>query len=145
MRIVHTWPAVLPAALLVGVGAAQVVLTRTAALSPWKGGGFGMFSTTDDAGRRQVRIFVTGDERSEELAIPASLVDLARRAAVLPGDRQLASLARGVVARERRHGRSVSAVRLECWRAEYDRATLTATSHRLREFAFRVDESDARP
>ena len=43
-------------------------LARTAGLSPWKGGGFGMFSTTDDAGRRRVRVFVSAPERSEEIA-----------------------------------------------------------------------------
>ena len=51
--------------------ALQVTLARTAGLSPWKGGGFGMFSTTDDAGRRHVRVFVSAPERSEEIAIAA--------------------------------------------------------------------------
>ena len=61
-----------------------MTLAKTAGLSPWKGGGFGMFSTTDDAGRRYVRVFVTAVERSEEIAIAPSLEDAARRAAVLP-------------------------------------------------------------
>jgi hypothetical protein len=46
------WPALLPVSLLVVVAGAQVTLATTAGLSPWKGGGFGMFATTDDAGRR---------------------------------------------------------------------------------------------
>ena len=45
------WRTLLPVAVLLAVAARQVVLTHTAGLSPWKGGGFGMFSTTDDAGR----------------------------------------------------------------------------------------------
>ena len=55
--------AAIPVALLLAVAAVQVTLARTAGLSPWKGGGFGMFSTTDDAGRRRVRVFVSAAER----------------------------------------------------------------------------------
>jgi hypothetical protein len=59
LRRRQRWRTILPVALLVAVASVQVVLTRTAGLSPWKGGGFGMFSTTDDSGRRRVRVFVT--------------------------------------------------------------------------------------
>ena len=52
----------LPVALLLAVAGAQMTLARTAGLSPWKGGGFGMFSTTDDAGRRRVRVFVSAPD-----------------------------------------------------------------------------------
>ena len=83
------WRTVLPAAMLVTVASVQVVLTRTAGLTPWKGGGFGMFSTTDDSGRRRVRVFVTAPDRSEEIAISPSLEDAAARAAVLPSGRLL--------------------------------------------------------
>ena len=81
-----SWRAGLPVVLLLAVACAQGMLARTAGLSPWKGGGFGMFSTTDDAGRRHVRVFVSAHERSEEIAISPSLEDAAVRAAVLPSD-----------------------------------------------------------
>ena len=133
------WRARLPVALLIAVAGVQVMLATTAGLSPWKGGGFGMFSTTDDGGRRYVRIFVTAPERSEEISIASSLEDAARRAAVLPRDAQLAYLARRVVERERRYQRSVDAVRIQTWRVEYAKATLPATSRMTREFLYRVD------
>ena len=135
------WRATLPVALLLAVAAAQVTLVYTADLSPWKGGGFGMFSTTDDTGRRQVRIFVTASERSEEIAIAPSLEDAADRAAVLPTDGQLTRLARRVVAREIRHQRQVDVVRIEAWRIDYAPATLAATSLLIRSFEYRVDAS----
>ena len=135
----EVWRAGLPVALLLAVAGAQVTLARTAGLSPWKGGGFGMFSTTDDAGRRRVRVFVSAPERSEELAVPPSLQDLAIRAAVLPSDAALSRLARGVVAREGRYERPVDTVRIETWRIDYAPDTLAATTHRLREFVYRVD------
>ena len=137
------WRAVLPVGLLVAVACTQVTLSRTANLSPWKGGGFGMFSTTDDEGRRRVRVFVSAPDRSEEIAISPSLEDAAVRAAVLPGDFELSRLARRVVARERRYERPVEIVRIEAWRIEYARDTLAATTHLIREFVYRVDRLPA--
>ena len=137
------WRALLPVSLLVVVASVQVILATTAGLTPWKGGGFGMFSTTDDGGRRYVRIFVSAPERSEEIEISPSLSDAARRAASLPTDTQLARLAQRVVARERRHGRPVELVRIETWRIEYARETLAATSRLTREYSYRVDQASA--
>ena len=134
-----SWHTLLPVAVLVAVAIAQVTLARTAGLSPWKGGGFGMFSTTDDAGRRRVRVYVTAPERSEEITISPSLEDAAVRAGVLPGARQLTRLARRVVERERRNGRPVEAVRIETWGIEYAPDTLAATSRLARTFDYRVD------
>ena len=102
-----------------------------------------MFSTTDDAARRSVRVFVSAPERSEEIAITPSLEEAARRAAVLPSDGQLTRLARRVVEREGRYGRPVDSVRVETWRIDYAPDTLAATSRRLREFVYRVDASAA--
>ena len=121
-----------------------MTLARRAGLSPWKGGGFGMFSTTDDAGRRRVRVFVTAPERSEEIAIAPSLEDAARRAAVLPADSELARLARSASStRERRYRRPVETVRIETWRIDYAPDTLAATSRLIREFVYRVDPTAA--
>ena len=138
-----TWCSLLPAALLVVVAGAQVVLARTAALSPWKGGGFGMFSTTDDSGRRHVRVVVSAPGRSEEIPIAPSLEDAARRAAVLPADRELSRLARLVVEREGRYQRPVDTVRIEAWRIEYAPDTLAATSRLIRDYVYRVDAAPA--
>jgi len=137
------WRVLLPVSLLLLVACAQVMLATTSGLSPWKGGGFGMFSTTDDGGRRYVRVFVSAADRSEEIAIAPSLEDAARRASVLPADGELARLARQVVERERRYRRPVDTVRVQAWRVEYARDTLAATSHLTREFVYRVDQTAA--
>ena len=137
------WRTLVPVALLMSVAGAQVVLTRASSLSPWKGGGFGMFSTTDDAGRRSVKVFVTAPNRSEEIAVTPSLEDAAARAAVLPNDWQLTRLARRVVERERRHDRPVETVRIETWRIAYAPGTLTATLRLVRDSRFSVDGTGA--
>jgi hypothetical protein len=135
------WRVWLPVALLATVAGAQVTLARTSTLSPWKGGGFGMFSTTDDAGRRRVRIYVSAPGRSEEIAITPSLEDAAVRAAVLPTARRLAHLGRLVVDRETRYRRPVDTVRVETWRIDYAPETLAATTRRLHEFVYRVERT----
>lgn len=137
------WRAALPVVLLLAVAGLQVLLATTAGLSPWKGGGFGMFSTTDDGGRRHVRVFVDAPGRSEEIAISPSLEDAARRAAVWPTDYLLTGLARRVVERERRYEREVGTVRIQAWRVEYAPRTLAATTRLLREFTYRADETPA--
>jgi hypothetical protein len=107
-----------PSVLLCLIAAAQMILASTAGLSPWKGGGFGMFASVDSVASRRVRLYVDAAERSEEIEVPASLVDAADRVAAWPHRRALEGLAWAVAARERRHDRPVERVRVEVWRTE---------------------------
>lgn len=45
----------------VAIAVTQVIVASTGTLSPWKGGGFGMFSTLDDPPSRTLRAQVTTD------------------------------------------------------------------------------------
>jgi hypothetical protein len=127
-----------PALCLVAVAAVQIGLARRARLSPWKGGGFGMFSTLDARPYRYVRVFVEAPDRSEELWVPSSLEEQAAAAEVLPTDGALAALARAVADRERSRGRPAETVRIELWRAEYEPATLHPTSRKLKDYRWRA-------
>jgi hypothetical protein len=113
-------------------------MTEVQMLSPWKGGGFGMFSTLDERPFRYVRMFVRAPERSEELAVPPSLEDLAASAEILPSDRQLERLARAVVAREHRRGQPADQVRIDVWRVEFAPGSLAPRDHLLRRYEFRA-------
>ena len=128
----------LPSALLVVVALTQIVLARTAAMTPWKGGGFGMFSTLDHGAYRGVDAIVEGPDRSEQLEIPPSLEEIAARAAACPVDSLLRQLAQGIVARERRYERGVSRVTLTAWQTEFDRVTLRANERTIRTFQYDV-------
>ena len=130
--------ATLPAALLAVVACAQVVAAHTTGLSPWKGGGFGMFASLDARPFRYVRIFVRAPERSEELAVTPSLEYVAAAAAISPTTAQLERLARAVVAREHRHERRVDTVTLEVWRVEFAPGTLVPHERRMREHEHRA-------
>ncbi len=130
--------AVVPRVLLVVVALCQIGLAKTAGLTPWKGGGFGMFSTLDHGAYRGVDVVIEAPDRSEAQEIPPSLEELAARAATYPGDWLLRRLAEGIVARERRYERPVTTVRLTVWRTEFDRRTLAATERTLRDFVYQV-------
>jgi hypothetical protein len=101
-----------PAILLTVVALAQMVMARTADLSPWKGGGFGMFASADGLPFRSVRLYVTATDRSEETPVPLSLDDLAQRAATLSARRAMERLGFAAIAREQRQGRSAVAGRM---------------------------------
>jgi hypothetical protein len=98
-----------------------------------------MFAATDGSAFRRARIFVEAPERSEELEIPPSLELAAARAELFPADRLMSALARGVAAREARHGRPVTTVRIEVWRTEFVGPPLSATQRPLRSFELRID------
>jgi hypothetical protein len=125
--------------MLVIVAVSQMILAKTTSLSPWKGGGFGMFATTDGMAFRNVRVFVDRPDASEELAITPSLEDAASRARLFPSDRLLARLGQAVIARERRHGRELNTVRLEVWRTEFSSPSLTAVEKPMRTLTIYVD------
>jgi hypothetical protein len=131
----------LPAVVLLTVAGTQMVLARTALLSPWKGGGFGMFASVDGLPFRLVRLFVFAPERSEEIEVPPSLEDLAQRVATFPHRGALVRLARAAIAREERRERPVESVRVEIWRAEVS-PTLDVTQTLVRQLTVARHETD---
>lgn len=136
---VSCWRVWLPAVFLIAVAITQIILAKSADLSPWKGGGFGMFATIDGTAFRHTRILVEASERSEELEIARSQEILAARAQLFPSDSMFIRLAKAVATREQRYGRQVAIVRIEVWRAEFNEH-LEATDRQLRTFTWDVDE-----
>lgn len=132
------WPAAVSPLLLAITAASQILLAHVAHLSPWKGGGFGMFASLDHAPFRGIDIVVEAPDRSEALEISASIEEAAARAATFPSDHRLTQLALAVVARERRRNQAVETVKLEVWRHEFDPKSLRATERRLRTFSYRI-------
>jgi hypothetical protein len=126
------WPA-LPAVVLAIVACTQIWASRTHALSPWKGGGFGMFASLDSRPFRYARIFVHATDRAEEITVTPSLERATASAELLPTAARLDTLARAVVARERRHGRPVERVRVEVWREHFLPGSLAPDTRPLRD------------
>jgi hypothetical protein len=131
----------LPVALLLTVAAAQMTLARSGLLSPWKGGGFGMFASIDGLPFRQIRIVIKAPGRSEAIDPPASLELQIARTVTYPHVRALERLGRALIARERVRGRPVSSVRVEVWRAGIS-PSLDSTWQKLAEATVHADDAD---
>jgi hypothetical protein len=131
------WRVLLPAAVLFTIALLQIGLAKMAYLSPWKGGGFGMFSSIEI---RTTRIFVLSESGDEELNIAPSQEILAARARQFPSDSNLLELAVAVAAREKTYGRNPHTVRIEVWRSEFNEY-LRADDRPIRTLVWNVDES----
>ncbi len=129
-RRVAPWLA--PAAL-VAIALHQIALAHLVDLSPWKGGGYGMFSTTDHGGARFLRIYAidaAGDER--RIPVPPELVNRSYRVRDLPSAGGMGRLAREIAAAAPEAVAGSVSLRLEVWRTVYDRRTLEPSRSVLR-------------
>jgi hypothetical protein len=85
-------------------------------LTPWLGGGFGMFATLDTPGNRVISAHLLEPDFRREIVIPESLSDAAERARAFPTRRRLAELARRLAANPQYNRRTAEAVQLTVWR-----------------------------
>ena len=121
-------PLLAPAALAV-LAIAQVVLVHTTNLSPWKGGGFGMFSTNDHGAFRTVQVTAIADDGERRVRIPAELRRLHLRARDHPTHARLMRLALAL----EDQAPEASALRIEVWRALFDPDDLRPSRQKLTE------------
>lgn len=80
-------------ALLCVIACAQIYYAMTGSLSPWKGGGFGMFSTVDSPDARFLRVYLINGNEEIPVLVPDSLKTLAREAQTIPNRALLSKLA----------------------------------------------------
>jgi hypothetical protein len=114
----------LPALLLVLVAANQFRLAHGENLSPWSGGGFGMFSSTDAPNNRHLHAFVQNEGIRREVAIPARLEVAVRRATTLPTRRRLEKLGEELASLEAGGRIRWDEIELQVWALTYDPDTL---------------------
>jgi hypothetical protein len=126
--------ALLPAVLLLATAANQVRLVHQQNLTPWKGGGFGMYSTIDSGAARTVDIVLRtqrGDVRitSDQLARDWRLRRLAELVRYAPTEQRLDDLADRLIdtplsdaAPAYQAAEPVTSVRITVWRYRYDPA-----------------------
>ncbi len=126
------WFWYLPIALLVGVACTQLVLAHAAALSPWAGGGFGMFSTTDAGGQRHLHAFAIRPGIRRELNMPRALYDQVLRTLTLPTEANLRALAKKLATLPTPDIGPLKAIELQVWRAHFDPDSLEPSSALLR-------------
>ena len=115
----------LPVLLLVLVALNQQRLAHTASLSPWSGGGFGMFSSTDSPAARHLHVFLETEGIRRELDIPRSLAQETRRATTLPTRERLAGLAELLTAEQDLGRVAWEHIDVQVWGVSYDPDSLT--------------------
>jgi hypothetical protein len=120
-----------PVVLLLFVAGVQIVLAFTHQLSPWLGGGFGMFATLDGRDWRHVHVTAERPGVEREVPVPASLYDFARRARAFPTDKRLGELAQRTATAA--GVRAPATLHVVLWRTSFDRETLAPSSSVLRE------------
>jgi len=79
--------------ILIVIACFQFYMAHAYDLSPWKGGGFGMFSTVDSQGARFLRIYLITPMGKIPVQVPDAMVALAREVRTIPTTDGLARLA----------------------------------------------------
>ena len=123
---------ILPSALLVGVASVQIVLAHTSGLSAWKGGGFGMFASTDAGATRHLHAFVLRPGLRREVRPPESLAEQVERTLTLPTQARLRALAAEIAEIPTPDHGSPAAVEIQVWHTRFDPESLAPAGHILR-------------
>jgi hypothetical protein len=142
LRPVRYWACrfrTLPIALLIVVAFIQIALARSAGLSPWSGGGFGMFSTLDHGSRRHLHTFVLRPGLRREVIPPRDRADEIRRALAFPTDRRLRDLAISLAKTPTPDHGPATAVQVQVWHTRFDRESLTPANQILSEFVLQLE------
>jgi hypothetical protein len=122
----------LPCLLLIAVACHQIVLSRSSAMAPWSGGGFGMFASTDAGATRHLHAFVRRPGLRREVQVATSEADRVRRMLTLPTESRLHSLALTLADIPTPDHGPATAVEVQVWHTRFDPKTLTPTSQILR-------------
>jgi hypothetical protein len=125
-------PRWLPPALLLAVALNQLRLVVFHDLTPWCGGGFGMFSTTDGRGARFVRAVALGPGLRIELPVPPELEERAQAAAALPSPAALRALARELAPHASSEFEEPERIRVEVFTTRFEGEELSPSPVLLR-------------
>ena|SRR5437868_13316676 len=90
---------ILPAGALALFACLQILFAQTRGLTPWKGGGFGMFSTVDSPDARFFRIYLLTPEGKVPITLPSDLYRLSGHLRSIPSQGELNELAQKLAAR----------------------------------------------
>ena len=131
----------LPPVLLCLVAFSQVYLVRAQNLSPWKGGGFGMFSTNDDEARR-IEVWVIESEGERQIDTTRDIRVM--QIAAFPTEERLIAMGRKIGEVQRARGADVKRVRVAAWRRDFVLRTMEPRQVLIREVVVDLERPSSR-
>lgn len=134
------WLRYLPVALLLVVAGNQFHLAYLHHLSPWSGGGFGMFSTVDAGRARHIHAYMVDRRVRWEVDVPAELDELILSAVTLPNDRNIHAFARGLSGSSALRDFTVEALDIEIWSTRHDVESLAPADYIVRAARVHFDD-----
>ena len=134
------WFWCLPSALLIGVALIQIWLVYAEALSPWSGGGFGMFSTTDAGMARHLHAFAIRPGIRRELRIPQTLEKMELRVLTLPTKSNLRALAYELAEVPTPDAGPLQSIAVQVWATRFDPDNLEPSGFIMRSLEVRIGE-----
>ena len=127
----------LPTLLLVAIVVNQLILSNFFSLSPWLGGGYGMFSTTDVGSNRHIHIYAKSEGIIKELIYPKELSDLALRTKSFPTDRNLNKFTRTIAQIE--DDSALKSIEIQVWKSHFKTYSLDPSSKILRSVELKLN------
>ena len=125
----HAWPAL----ILCLVATVQIALAQLGDLSPWLGGGFGMFAAIDSRSERHLAAVIETPGLRRPVRIPQELEDLALRTRVFPTEARLRNFADRLLSYEEERLGMSGRMTLELWRTRRHPETLAPRDVRVAE------------
>ena len=134
---------VLPGLLLVVFGLNQIRLSFYHDLNPWKGGGFGMFASTDRVSTRMIRCkIVSPTGREGAVRLGKNVKGAVARARAYPSDANLEAVALVMAQHAKDEGKPASRIAIEFWRHHFDTRTAEQIPRLGRTFTYQVPGDD---
>ncbi len=127
----------LPTILLFAIAVNQLILANFFSLSPWLGGGYGMFSTTDVGSNRHIHIYAKSEGIIKELIYPKELNDLALRTKSFPTDRNLNKFTRTIAQIE--DDSALKSIEIQVWKSHFKTYSLDPSSKILRSVELKLN------
>lgn len=114
----------LPVILLVIVAIIQIGLAHFSTLSPWSGGGFGMFSSTDVGSARHIHIYAVTPNIRRELVLNTKHKKILDQLLVIPADYRIRNFSEELRDIFYIPDEGPVTLDIQVWRKRYDPVTL---------------------
>ena len=132
----------LPTLILVVVALSQIYFVNFKDLSPWYGGGFGMFSTSDVGTNRRFVVYVYSEGIKRELTIPHKLGKLSTEVANFPIRSRINKFVSELLIFKDINSNEISHLELQLFKRKFDKLTLESEFSLYK--TFRVDINNER-